>query len=162
MCAVAAGVLRCLTAFSTSDDPSARVEVLYLAIDMLLVFSIAGLLVHLSPTVDVRSVAGFVGAIVGLCLIVGPDAPLGDVDLYPLGAALVAAGTAAFTWPARSSGLVPRWAAWAFVAALPVGSVGGGVEPLLVAAGLLFGFGMIGVGAAMAAPANLSVRAAAS
>lgn len=141
--ALLAGVLRTLASFIPGGDaPGTGLEILYMTIDVLLVFGLLGIYACQYDRAGVPGLFGFVLALTGTASIVGPDGKLGEVDLYAAGALLIAVGLvilAAGTWKARR--LPPAVPAlWVVSTVVGVGGFAVGNPPIaFMISGVAFG-----------------------
>jgi len=149
--AVLAGALRTTTAFWPSPEPSVALEVLYLVIDILILFGILGVYSFQSEEAGAWGLVGFLLAVTGTAIIVGPDGRIGGVDMYTAGSLLLGVGMvglAVGSWTARS---LPQWVPVLWVVSTTAGIVAAtaGIPTLFVFAGIAFGIAFIGAGAAV-------------
>jgi drug/metabolite transporter (DMT)-like permease len=154
-----AGVLRTTTSFWPSPEPSVALELLYLVIDALILFGVLGVYSFQSEKAGAWGLIGFLLAIVGTAIIVGPDGRIGRVDMYTAGSLLLGVGLvclAVGSWKARC---LPRWVPVLWVFSTTVGIVGAiaRLPALFMVAGVAFGVAFIGAGATVwfrGTPAN--------
>jgi hypothetical protein len=92
LAAVLAGVLRAAVSFSPSSDPAIALELLYLLIDVLILFGILGVYGFLGEQSGVAGFLGFLLAVIGTAIITGSDGEIGEVDMYAAGSAVLAIG----------------------------------------------------------------------
>jgi hypothetical protein len=145
-----AGALRTATAFLPDADPTPLRELLYLTIDLSILFGLQAVYFFQAADLGRTGFAGFVVSVAGTAIIVGPDAVLAGVDVYQAGAASLLAGLTLIAIAAWRRGRLPRYvlASWLLSSVLGVaGSVPGAPAELLPVAGVAFGFGFAGAGA---------------
>jgi hypothetical protein len=147
LAAIAGGALRTLSSF-VPYDPSTPHELLYLAIDLLLLFGILGVYAVVRESAGLLGFVGFVLALSGTAAIVGPDGRLGPVDVYQAGSSVLVAGLvllAVGTWRTAS---LPRWVSALWIATFVLGLANLVVPSavLFAAAGIAFGLGLVGAG----------------
>jgi len=143
--AVLAGSLRAGTSFLSSVQPSHLVELLYRVIDVSILLGLLGIYAYQNEEVGVLGLVGFLMALVGTAILVGPDGMIGGVDMYAVGAFLLSIGLAVFSislW--RADGL-SRWVptSWRLSTAFGLGGPIVGAPVLLLIAGLSFGLGFV-------------------
>lgn len=147
--AIFAGVLRIVASFIPYKADSLALELLYLAIDLALVFAIVGLFAWEFPAGGVSAFVGFVVALGGTASIVGPDGSLGGVSLYPVGALLIALGLALWAWGSWNARRLPRAVPvlWAASTALGIAAFAiPGASLAFMLAGLAFGAAFVVAG----------------
>lgn len=148
--AILAGLLRAGSSFIPlfTSEQSAFLEVLYLVIDLLILFGLLGVYAYQHEQAGLSGSAGFLLAFSGTAIIVGPDGSLGGVDMYILGALLISVGVvllAIGTWRARR---LSRWVPMLWVVSTLAG-VGGFLlgqflwSLLLLIAGVAFGLAFV-------------------
>lgn len=142
-----AGALRIVAAF-TSGDPTTANEVLYLVIDLAMLFAVIGVYASESARTGVPGLLGFLVATAGTALIVGPDVELGGVDLYFTGSLMIAFGLAALSVTSWRRGNGRSWVAAFYCTSVPVGMTGYSmnIDILFIMSGVLFGLGLVGSG----------------
>lgn len=92
--ALIAGALRVAAAWQTGLQGLIEPELLYFIIDAGFLFGTVALYLRHAEALGVAGLAGFVPALFGVALILGPDVPLMGFDLYATGSTLLAAGMA--------------------------------------------------------------------
>jgi drug/metabolite transporter (DMT)-like permease len=147
--AVLAGVLRTATSFWTSAGSGAAVEVMYLVIDLLLLFGILAIYACHSDRLGRSGFIGFVLAVIGAAVIAGPDGTIGAVNTYVAGSLSLGTGLvflAVASWMAHT---LPRWipAMWVASTVLGIIAVAAGLEHVFVITGVALGLALIGAGA---------------
>ena len=128
-------------------------EGLYLAIDILLVFSLFGLFAHEPRLHTALGVLGFVAAVVGF-LLIRTGARVGDIGGYQLAAAVVSIGLALMGLALLRAGGWSARAGMAWLAALIVGLASSvfASAPGFTAAGLLVALGFAFAAGALWSP----------
>ena len=146
--AILAGLLRAATSFIpySNSKPSAELELLYLVIDTLILLGILGIYAHQHARVGVLGFVGFLLALSGTAIIVGPDGAIGSVDMYVVGSMLITFGLTLFSLATLRAQSLPRAAPLLWIISTVIG-VGGflikGPSALFVIAGLAFGLAFI-------------------
>lgn len=150
--AITAGVLRAGTSFLPSSASGTGIELLYLVIDLLLLFAIVAVYAYVRERSGVAGLVGFVLALAGTGSIVGPDGTLGGVDMYVAGASTLSLGLAVLSVGAWRRAALPRAACALWLGSTVIG-VGGytirGPGVLVTLAGLAFGIGFVVAGLRM-------------
>jgi hypothetical protein len=142
LAAIFAGVLRMIASFIPYSEPGAALELFYLVIDVLILFGLLGIYAYQHDQVGGVGFLGFLSALIGTAIIVGPDGTIGDVDEYVVGSLMISAGISllAFgTWKARA---LPRAvpALWVLSTVVGVGGyAAGGLQITFLLAGVMFG-----------------------
>ena len=149
LAAMLAGGLRTAASFSSSAEPGVTLEILYLVIDILLLFGIFGIYAFQHEHIRWFGFVGFLLAVIGTAIIAGPDGTIGVVDMYTAGSLSVGAGIvflAVGSWAART---LPHWVAILWIVSTVVGILGAvtGRESLFVVTGVTFGLAFVGAGA---------------
>ncbi|QQS48997.1 MAG: hypothetical protein IPM66_10410 [Acidobacteriota bacterium] len=92
--AILAGALRILASFIPffTSETVVSTEILYLLIDILILFGLLGIYGSQNEGAGYFGFAGFLLAMTGTALIVGPDGKLGDLDVYRTGVMLITGG----------------------------------------------------------------------
>lgn len=151
LAAMLAGLLRAIASFipASTSPPSAKVELFYLLIDLLILFGLIGIYAHQHRKVRVTGFLGFLLAVSGTALIVGPDGKLGEVEIYVVGSMLITFGLTLFSVASLKAKSLSPVAPLLWLLSTVVG-VGGfilkGPALTLVIAGLAFGLGFIVAG----------------
>jgi hypothetical protein len=149
LAAVLAGALRAAVSFWPSSDPDVAVELLYLLIDILILFGILGVYGFLGEQSGVAGFLGFLVAVIGTAIITGPDGEIGGVDMYAAGSAMLALGLVLLAVGSWKAARLPHWVSVLWVLTAVLGLVGGAVESLdslFVVSGVAFGVSFIGAG----------------
>ena len=149
LAAMLAGALRTAASFWPSAEPGVTLEILYLVIDILLLFGIFGIYAFQHERIGWFGFVGFLLAVIGTAIIAGPDGTIGVVNMYAAGSLSVGAGIvflAVGSWTART---LPRWVAILWIVSTVVGILGRvtGRESLFVVTGVTFGLAFVGAGA---------------
>lgn len=150
--AILAGLLRAATSFLPYFimEQGPLLEVLYLITDVLILFGLLGVYGYQHEEAGVWGFAGFLLALTGTALIVGPDGRIGSLDMYVAGALLISIGMvllAIGTWRAAR---LSRWVPVLWAASTLVGIGGflmGGLVWTFLIAGVTFGLGFVVAGA---------------
>ena len=149
--AIFAGLLRAGSSFipDLTMGQGIFLEVLYLIIDVLILIGLLGVYGYQHETAGYSGFVGFLLALIGTAIIVGPDGRIGSLDMYTVGTGLIALGMlllAIGTWNAHR---VSRWVSILWVVSTLVGIAGfllGGSAWTLLIAGVAFGFGFVVAG----------------
>lgn len=148
--AIAAGGLRIAASFIAYSDPTTVAqEIFYLVIDLCILYGI--LAVYFFQRVEIGSLgfAGFLLAVSGGAIIVGPDGSIGDVSMYQLGSASLLLGLTLISVAGWRAARLPRYALASWILSTVfaiVGSLPGASAMLILLAGLAFGVGFVGAG----------------
>lgn len=149
--AILAGLLRAGTSFIPylTTETGISFEVLYLIVDILILIGLLGVYGYQYEEAGLSGFVGFLLALIGTAIIVGPDGRIGSVEMYTLGAGLISVGMlflATGTWSARR---FSRWVPILWVVSTVVGVggflVGGSAWTFLIA-GLTFGLAFLVAG----------------
>ena len=147
LAAIVAGILRVIASFVPGTTP--RVMLLYLVIDVFLLFGSIGLYWFQLDKIGLAGTLGFALQVVGILTLIGRDVAIFGASLYPIGALMFAAGLdllAVASWKAKK---FPRWILLLWILSTiagPIGYFAGGLSVLFVLSGVLFGFGFAGAG----------------
>ncbi len=150
--AIVAGVLRAVAAFIPYSATSDAQEAFYFVIDVAILFGVLGVYLRQHAEVGRAGFVGFVLALIGTAILVGPDAHFRGVSTYAAGAGALSIGLVVFSLAAWRGGTTPRLAlvSWIVSAALGVGGFAmGGFAPVMAGAGLAFGVGFVSAGVAL-------------
>jgi hypothetical protein len=151
LAAILAGALRMGTSFIpySASKPSVALELLYLVIDVLILLGLLGVYGYQNEVVGKWGFLGFLLALVGTAIIVGPDGKIGAVDMSVAGSLMISVGLSIMaigTWNARR---LPRAVPLLWVTSTVVGVGGyliGGPTVTFVIAGLAFGLAFVVAG----------------
>jgi hypothetical protein len=150
LAAIVAGVLRAGASFLGYSEPTLPRELLYLIIDVSILFGLLGIYFYQSADVGKSGFAGFFLSVTGTAIIVGPDATLGGVNMYAVGAAMLLVGLTFLAVGSWGAGRLPRYvsACWVLSTVSGVGAfLVGSPAIVMMLAGIAFGIGFIGAGA---------------
>jgi len=146
MSALAGGVIRTLASFIPliTREPSLGIELLYLVIDILILFGLIGIYAVQHEKAGICGFAGFLLAMTGTALIVGPDGKLGSLDVYWAGATVISVGMTLLAVGSLRAGVLTRRAPLLWILSTLAGIAGswlnGGGYGFLIA-GIAFGAG---------------------
>ena len=148
LAAVVAGALRTVASFWPATEPGVALEILYLLIDVLILFGILAIYGFQCDRIGSSGFIGFVLAVIGTAIIAGPDGTIGMVNMYAVGSLSLGVGLvvlAVASWMART---LPRWVAILWALSIVTGIVGAAaaLQTLFVISGVTFGVGFIGAG----------------
>jgi hypothetical protein len=148
LAAILAGALRTAASFWPSAEPGVALEIVYLVIDLLILFGILGVYGFQSERIGPLGFLGFLLAVIGTAIITGPDGKIGSVDMYVTGSLSLGLGLvflAIGSWTART---MPRWVAILWLVSIVVGILGAaaGLQSLSVISGVAFGVAFMGAG----------------
>ncbi len=149
--AMAAGSLRIAASFIAYSAPTTVAqELFYLVIDLCILYGV--LAVYFFQVVEVGSFgfAGFLLALSGVAILVGPDGSIGGVSMYQVGSACLLLGLTLISIVGWRAARLPRYAlaSWILSTVLAVfGSLPGAPAILFLLAGLAFGIGFVAAGA---------------
>jgi hypothetical protein len=157
--AILGGALRIGSAFIPWAPGQAWLELLYLAVDVLLLFGLMGIYLACRDRVGVIGFIAFAIAETGIASIVGPDGvvPAYGIDTYQLGVLVITVGLTFFAIVQLVARAGPLWAPLCWVASMLVGvggSFGGDPETGFLIGGVLFGLGFIVAGWPLVSPGN--------
>ena len=130
LAALLAGALRVAISFWPSSNPNVALELLYLLIDLLILFGILGVYGFLGEQSGMAGFLGFLLAVSGTAIITGPDGELGGVDTYAAGSAVLAIGLVFLAVGSWKAARLPYWVPLLWVLTAVLGFVGGAVEGL--------------------------------
>ncbi len=146
--AIVAGVLRVTSSFVGGRLGSGAAELLYLVIDVGLVFAILGVYLSRHRQLGVPGLIGFALALCGAAAIVGPDGSLLGIEMYRLGGGtlMLGLGLLAATQLKLRSQRVTSSVSWllALLTSI-VASTSTAAWPFTVV-GVFFGLGFIAAG----------------
>jgi len=155
--AILGGVLRIGSAFIPFAPGQAWLELVYLVIDVCLLFGLIGVYFAYRGAAGVAGFVSFAIAAIGLASIVGPDGvvPAYGIDTYQIGVLVITLGLTFFSIVLLVARAGPPWAPLCWIASMLVGvggSFGGNPENGFFAGGLLFGVGFVMAGWAIFSP----------
>lgn len=146
--AIVGGLLRIGSAFIPWAPDQVWLELLYLAIDVCLLFGLMGVYLAYRDRVGVVGFVAFAIAETGMASIVGPDGvvPAYGVDTYQLGVLVVTVGLTLFAIVQLVARAGPPWPPLCWIATMLVGvgwSFSGDPEMGFLIGGVLFGLGFV-------------------
>jgi len=152
--AIISGGLRIVSAFIPWAPDQAWLEILYLVIDICLLFGFMGVYLAHRDRVGIRGFVAFAIAETSIASIVGPDGvvPAYGIDTYQLGVLVITVGLTLFAVVQLVARAGPPWAALCWVASMLFGvggAFGGSPEIGFLIGGVLFGLGFVLAGAAL-------------
>lgn len=140
----AGGGLRIVAAFIPYAPDSGRLELLYGAIDIGLLFGLLAAYLFAAEAVGAVGLAGFVVALAGLASIVGPESHAFGIDFYLLGSGIYILGlTALAIRLVQSRALAAAGWLWLVAAASGVVFALAAAAPALIVSGVTLGLGYI-------------------
>jgi len=149
--AIAAGGLRIVSSFIAYSDPTTVAqELFYLVIDLCILYGVLAVYFFQLVEVGALGLAGFLLALSGGAIIVGPDGSIGAVGMYQFGSGCLLLGLTLISVAGWRAARLPRYAlaSWILSTVLAVlGSLPGAPAILFHLAGLAFGIGFVGAGA---------------
>ena len=92
LAAIIAGILRGINSLLPANLTTVTVEILYLFTDIFILFGMMGIYGFEHQESGLWGFCGFLLAIVGTGIIIGPDGAIGSVNMYPVGSLILAAG----------------------------------------------------------------------
>jgi hypothetical protein len=142
--AVLAGLLWLIAQAIPHVPGSAKLELLYAAVDLAFLVALTGLIAQTAPQIRTPGLVLLLIALGSVASIVGPDAKAFGVDFYLAGSALftIALGLSA-PFLASLPGLKPAAAAWMLAALTGLASALGGGSTLVLGAGFLLAVGFV-------------------
>ena len=146
--AILAGLLRIGTSFIPllTAEQGPFLEAIYLITDLLILFGVLGVYAHQHQRAGYPGFAGFLLAMMGTAIIIGPDGRIGNLEMYILGAMMISVGVvllAIGTWQADQ---LSRWVPVLWVVSTLTGIGGfllGGVAWTFLIAGVAFGLAFL-------------------
>ena len=150
LAAIVAGTLRSAASFLPYSEPTVIREILYFTIDIFILFGVLGIFLYQNAEVGKPGFLGFLLAVTGTAIIVGPDSTLSGIPLYETGAFTLSVGLSLLAVGSWNAGRLPKYASACWIVSTSFGVGGalvGGTDFLTVLAGLAFGIGFIGAGA---------------
>ncbi|RHX85589.1 hypothetical protein [Leptospira stimsonii] len=148
-CAMFAGILRCFSSFTVDFMSGFYLESLYFAIDFCILFGVLGFYFRYYEELKVPAWIGFILCMVGIGLLIGPDQSPTGWNVYPYGAGMLSFGLILIGIDSWKWNVLAKWIPVFWIVSVLIGSVGFFLREwvwLFVFAGLLFGFGFIGMG----------------
>lgn len=142
---VTGGALRVASSFLGETSGSPGPELLYLVIDLGLLFAIPGVYLSRHSELGVAGLIGFVLALCGAASIVGPDGALLGIDMYRLGGGALMLGLAVLAvaqlrlGPSRICSSI----GWLMAVLLLIGAVATPAGWLFTLMGVLFGLAFV-------------------
>jgi hypothetical protein len=155
LAAVVAGILRGLS--SVLPATTARIMMLYLLIDVLLLIGSIGLFEFQRRRVGVLGALALVLEIVGALILIARDLYVLSAAVYPAGALMFAIGLDLFAIASWRSRTLPRWILILLIVSTVIGPIGffsPGFAVLFISSGLLFGIGFASAGVAICLATN--------
>lgn len=149
LAAIIAGIMRGINSFLPTNLPIVTIEILYLITDIFILFGIMGIYGFEHQESGLWGFFGFLLAIVGTGIIIGPDGSIGGVNMYPVGSLILAAGLILLAVGSWIANKFPRWIPVFWVLSTIVGFIGyfsPGLNLLFVISGVIFGIGFAGAG----------------
>jgi hypothetical protein len=147
--AIIAGILRGVNSLLPANLPTVTSEILYLLTDIFILFGIMGIYGFEHQESGWWGFFGFLLAIVGTGIIIGPDGSIGGVNMYPVGSLILAAGLILLAVGSWIANKFSRWIPVLWVLSTIVGFIGyfiPGLNLLFVISGVMFGIGFAGAG----------------
>ncbi|PSN15629.1 hypothetical protein C7293_06535 [filamentous cyanobacterium CCT1] len=147
LAAILAGILRGVSSFFLRSDPGIAVELLYLLIDLFILFGMIGLYGFQHQEVGLWGFFGFFLAIVGIGVI--RTGSISEVNLYPVGALIFVAELSSFAVGCWIANKLPSWIPACWLLSTLVGCIGyfvSGLNLFFTISGVLFGIGFVGAG----------------
>ncbi|MCE9521977.1 MAG: hypothetical protein K8S25_06030 [Alphaproteobacteria bacterium] len=147
--AVAGGVLRVASAFVPWAPGVWWLELLYLAVDLSLLFGLMGVYFAYRAKVGLFGLAAFAIAEAGIASIVGPDSVAFGIDTYLMGVHIITVGLTLFAIQLlvtrAGPWVAPVW--WIGSAVFGAGAVvAGNPEIGFMVGGIMFGLGFVAAG----------------
>ena len=149
LAAILAGILRGFNSFLPNDVPVVTLEILYLLTDIFILFGIMGLYGFQYRESGWWGFSGFLLAIIGTGMIIGPDGSIAGVNMYPVGSLIFAAGLTALAVGAWIANKLSRWIPVGWLVSTILGFIGyfsPGLGLLFVVSGVIFGISFAGAG----------------
>ncbi|MGV0028613.1 hypothetical protein [Phormidesmis priestleyi] len=149
LAAIFAGILRGVNSFLPNDAPGVLLEILYLLTDIFILFGIMGVYGFQHEESGLWGFFGFLLAIIGTGIIIGPDGAISGVNMYPVGSLILAGGLTLLAVGSWIANKLPWWVPTFWVLSTIVGFIGyfvPGLSLLFVISGVIFGIGFAGAG----------------
>jgi len=148
--AILAGILRAITSFIPEATP--RVLLIYLAVDLFLLFGIIGLYGFAVKETQVIPLLGIVLIILALVVLIGRDLGLASANIYGAAAATFSVGLDLFAIHLLQTRTMPSWIPVAWLVSTIIGPVGFFVPQLHILftiSGPIFGMAFAAAGVMM-------------
>lgn len=149
LAAILAGLLRGVNSLAPSSTPSVTLELLYLLTDIFILFGIMGIYGFQYKESGLWGFLGFLFATIGTGMIIGPDGEVSGINMYPVGASILALGLTCLAIGSWIASKFPRWVPMFWVISSILGFIGYFIPNfrlLFVASGVIFGIGFAGAG----------------
>lgn len=145
--AIAGGGLRVFAAIFTFAETTPALELLYFAIDVLLLFGLLTIFLHWSRHISTFGALSFAVSFIALASLVGPETEFLGINMYLLGAAVLSAGLAAFALCLLKVPVLNK-TSYFWLASFSCGtfSILANHQPTFLIAGILFGLGFVAAG----------------
>ena len=148
LAAILAGLLRGIASF-TPSAPSVGTQLVYLAIDVLLLLGAIAVYAFQKQETGRWGFVGCLLVLIGAALLIGHDVVNAIAFLYPVAAFLFAVGISIMAITSWAANTLPRWTTALLITATIAGILGfvvKGFDILFVISGVVFGIGFIGAG----------------
>jgi drug/metabolite transporter (DMT)-like permease len=154
LAAIGAGVLRIISSFIPYSEGNTALEILYLIIDSLILLALLGVYGYLHSRIGKVGFIGFLLALLGTAIIVGPDGKIGTVDMYTVGSLMLSIGLALLALVSWKRQQLPRSASlcWLVSTIVGIGGYSVGLTSSFVMAGVMFGLGFVTAGVKLLNP----------
>ena len=145
--ALAAGTLRIVTTLVGPHGGDAS-ELLYLSVDLCLVFAIPGIYLSRHAQLGLAGFVGFLLALAGAASLVGPDGTLFGIDMYRLGGLVLMLGLGLLAYAQLSAAVQRTGSSICCVVAIvaTLGAVSSTASGWSLAVGLCFGSAFVAFG----------------
>ena len=147
--AIFGGVLRGINSFLPIATPALILELMYFLTDICILFGLMGIYGFQHKESGRWGFGGFVLAIIGTGIIIGPDGYISGVNMYPVGSLILSAGLILLSIGSWIADRFSRWIPICWTSSTLLGILGyfiPGFSLLFVIAGVLFGLGFAGAG----------------
>lgn len=161
--ALTGGVLRFVSSFVPWVEASPGLESFYFVIDVALLFGLLTIYLARAERLGPVGLAGFVIAAIGQAAIIGPDHVPFGIDVYAVGAQIIAGGLLLLAIDMMRTHAYPHWVS-IFWVTVPIVSLGGGFFDSTpygwgyFLGGILFSVGFVSAGLALLTHAGLPKR----
>jgi hypothetical protein len=148
--AILAGILRAITSFIPEATP--KVFLIYLAVDLFLVFGVIGLYGFVVRAPKLVPLLGSALMILALVALIGRDLGVASANTYAGAAATFSVGLDLFAIHLLQTRMLPSWIPVAWLVSTIVGPVGFFISQLhflFAMSGLIFGVSFAGAGVIM-------------